>query len=189
MIYTIYYGTRPNGTPKIGCDEAYPNRPIKQNLTNYYIVEEHTDEMVASRRERELQKEHGLKVDKFPYHLRKVYGGKGGNTRSSQESFRNINSNRTRESRNNAAASISIALKEKYSDPNYIHHQLGIHLKEDTKQQISETLRQFTDEEEAEIFNKYIPRKYTQSMLAEEYDIHWRTVQEILKRHKKRATN
>ena len=80
MIYTIYRGTRANGEDKIGCDENYPNRPIQQNLTNYYIVEQHTDEMVASRRERECQKEAGLPVDSFPYHLRKIAGSKGGNS-------------------------------------------------------------------------------------------------------------
>ena len=78
MIYTIYHGTRPNGNNKIGCDEAYPNRPIQQSLTNYYVLEEHVDELVASRRELELQREYDLPVDIFPYHLRKVNGNKGG---------------------------------------------------------------------------------------------------------------
>tara|TARA_R110002167_G_C12277033_1_gene614680 strand:- start:52 stop:549 length:498 start_codon:yes stop_codon:yes gene_type:complete len=93
MVFTIYRGTRTNGNDKIGCDEDYPNRPIQQDLTNYYIVEEHTDEMVASRRERELQIENNLPVDRFPYHLRKVRGSRGGVTRSNQESFKTLSKN------------------------------------------------------------------------------------------------
>ena len=54
MVFTIYRGTRTNGNDKIGCDEDYPNRPIQQDLTNYYIVEE-------------LQKDYGYPVDKLPY--------------------------------------------------------------------------------------------------------------------------
>ena len=89
-MYTIYKGLRPNGEWKVGCDEDYPTRPEFQQLTDYYILEEHENEMVASRRERELQAEHGVPVDHFPYHLRKVRGSKGGQTRSQQESFKNL---------------------------------------------------------------------------------------------------
>ena len=78
MAYTIYYGTLPNGRDKIGVDESWPNRAIQQSLTDYYVLETHDDEMVASKRELVLQKEHGLKVDQFPYHLRKVSGSRGG---------------------------------------------------------------------------------------------------------------
>ena len=68
-MYTIYYGTKPNGEDKIGCDKNYPSRPLEQNLTNYFILEEHEDIMVASKREQELQKEHGLRVDLCPYYI------------------------------------------------------------------------------------------------------------------------
>ena len=89
-MYTIYKGLRPIGEWKVGCDEAYPNRPLHQQLTDYYILEEHEDEMVASIRERELQAEHNVPIDAFPYHLRKVSGSKGGETRAQQESFQNL---------------------------------------------------------------------------------------------------
>ena len=102
--------------------------------------------------------------------------------------FKSLNANRTQESRDIAAVSISIALKQKYLD-GYISPKTGIPIKEQTKQQISKTLRNFTDEEEEEIFNKYIPYKYTHHMIAKEYGIHWRTSQEIIKRHKKRVSN
>tara|TARA_R110001592_G_scaffold46106_1_gene147048 strand:- start:27 stop:569 length:543 start_codon:yes stop_codon:yes gene_type:complete len=93
-MYTIYKGKRTIGNLagdwKVGCDEAYPNRPLHQQLTDYYILEEHEDEMVASAREVQLQIEHNVPVDQFPYHLRKVSGSRGGETRAQQESFQNL---------------------------------------------------------------------------------------------------
>ena len=53
--YYIYYGFRPNGTLKIGCDEHYPARAKVQKLTNYGIMEEHNDIDIAGAREIELQ--------------------------------------------------------------------------------------------------------------------------------------
>jgi len=76
MIYTIYKGLKPDGTWKIGCDQAYPNRPIQQSLTDYFILEEHEDIVFASQREIELQKEHGVRVDNTPYYMTKVNASK-----------------------------------------------------------------------------------------------------------------
>jgi hypothetical protein len=76
MIYTIYKGLKPDGTWKIGCDQDYPNRPTEQSLTEYYILEQHEDIMIASQREIELQKEHGVRVDGTPYYMTKVNASK-----------------------------------------------------------------------------------------------------------------
>lgn len=69
MGYSIYKGLKPNGEWKIGCDENYPNRPVQQKMTNYQMLEHHDDIYVASKREQELQKKHGVKVDTIPYHV------------------------------------------------------------------------------------------------------------------------
>ena len=57
---------------KIGCTEN-PKRRIEtvQGYTNYKILEQHTDIIEASRREIELQKQYGYKVDTTPYY--KIY--------------------------------------------------------------------------------------------------------------------
>ncbi|CAB4134712.1 hypothetical protein UFOVP643_7 [uncultured Caudovirales phage] len=75
-LYTIYYGTKPSGIPKIGCDEAYPNRPLQQNMVNYSILEQHEDIMIASKREIELQKQYGVRVDRIPYYMTKINAAK-----------------------------------------------------------------------------------------------------------------
>lgn len=66
-MYTVYKGRKSNGEWKIGCDHDYPSRAKYQNLTDYFILEEHTDIEIASDRELELQAEHGLRVDDRRY--------------------------------------------------------------------------------------------------------------------------
>lgn len=77
MTYTIYKGLKPDGTWKIGCDEAWPNRANQQNLTQHFVIEEHEDIMIASEREIELQKEHGVRVDSVPYYMTKIRASRG----------------------------------------------------------------------------------------------------------------
>jgi hypothetical protein len=52
---------------KIGCTTNPKGRTKNQGFTEYEILETHTDIKLASKRERELQKEYGYKVDKIPY--------------------------------------------------------------------------------------------------------------------------
>jgi hypothetical protein len=80
-MYTIYYGIKPNGEPKVGCDSNYPARAIKYELTNYRILEEHEDIMIASYREVDLQIELIGKRDSNAYYFETVERSvKGGNT-------------------------------------------------------------------------------------------------------------
>jgi hypothetical protein len=72
---------------KIGVSEQPTQRTIKQGFTEFEILEEHTCIYEVSKREQELQKEYGYKVDICPYFIsRKNWGsaaGKiGGNTKS-----------------------------------------------------------------------------------------------------------
>jgi hypothetical protein len=68
-IYHIPNYTRKSGKiGKIGCTETPKERVEKQGYTNYEILETHTDIMVASNREIELQKQYGYTVDKIPYY-------------------------------------------------------------------------------------------------------------------------
>tara|TARA_R110000764_G_scaffold125674_1_gene213139 strand:+ start:25 stop:510 length:486 start_codon:yes stop_codon:yes gene_type:complete len=161
MTYTIYYGTLPNGRDKIGVDEAWPNRVKEQSLTNYYILETHSDEMVASRREPLLQKEHGLKVDQFPYHLRKVRGTLGGIKRGNMSDMKG---DQQREAWAN------------YTEEEKAQRSLNI--------SINQGSRRLTLEQEAEIQQKYIPRVYTLHMLGEEYGCTYGNIHRIV--HKKR---
>tara|TARA_R110000796_G_C14429974_1_gene421014 strand:- start:10 stop:531 length:522 start_codon:yes stop_codon:yes gene_type:complete len=67
--FTIYYGTLPDGRNKIGVDCAYPRRIMAQKLTNHRVLEVHTCVYEVSDREQALQHQHGVKVDKTPYHV------------------------------------------------------------------------------------------------------------------------
>ena len=72
---------------KIGCSTEPYKRAIKQGYTKYDILETHTDIDVASKREQELQKQYGYRVDTVPYSIsRKHWASKagkiGGNTHS-----------------------------------------------------------------------------------------------------------
>ena len=66
-MYSIYKGRKPNGEWKIGCDCDYPYRPKYQNLTEYFVLEQHEDLDLASEREYELQLEHEVPVDHRRY--------------------------------------------------------------------------------------------------------------------------
>lgn len=66
--FTIYTGTLPDGRIKIGVDSNYPNRIKRQKLTDYSVMEVHTDVYEVSRREMELQRIHNVEVDTVPYH-------------------------------------------------------------------------------------------------------------------------
>ena len=67
--FTIYYGTLPDGRNKIGVDSNYPTRINQQKLTNYRVLEVHTDVYEVSKREQELQQQYDVKVDTCPYHV------------------------------------------------------------------------------------------------------------------------
>jgi hypothetical protein len=56
---------------KIGCAENLERRMREQNVFDgrYDILEVHTDIMLASKRELELQKKYGYPVDKIPYYV------------------------------------------------------------------------------------------------------------------------
>ena len=87
-MYTIYKGLLPTGRWKIGCDEAYPNRAITQVMSEVTVLETHEDIFVASDRELQLQREHGVRVDSIPYYMTKVNAAK-----ASRASIRNGNHN------------------------------------------------------------------------------------------------
>jgi hypothetical protein len=54
---------------KIGCSEEAEVRVLQQGYTDFEIIEEHTDIMIASDREIELQKQYGYAVDSCPYYI------------------------------------------------------------------------------------------------------------------------
>jgi len=67
--FTIYYGTPQGKQTKIGVDCAYPKRIKAQKITDGQILEVHTCVYEVSKREQELQRQYGVKVDKVPYHI------------------------------------------------------------------------------------------------------------------------
>lgn len=74
---------------KIGCTSNIKRRIKEQNASNYEILEQHSDINIASKREIELQKEYGYKVDTLQYndaHYKNI-GKNGGN--STQKKYNN----------------------------------------------------------------------------------------------------
>ena len=65
VMYSIYH--IPN--VKIGCSTNPHSRVKKQGYSDFEILEEHTCIDTVSKRELELQKEYGYKVDKSTYKL------------------------------------------------------------------------------------------------------------------------
>ena len=136
-MYTIYKGLKPDGTWKIGCDQAYPNRSIQQSLTEYFAIEEHEDIMIASHREIELQKEHGVKVDKSLYYQSVQRGRRGARKRgdSPNNNFKNYT-------------------KKEWQ---FINKDKGGHLKKLTYQQAKEIRAKYTGKrgQQAELAREY----------------------------------
>jgi hypothetical protein len=62
---------------KIGCSVEPDNRVKRQGYTEYEILETHSDEDVASEREKELQKQYGYKVDKTEYKQSRDWARRG----------------------------------------------------------------------------------------------------------------
>ena len=52
---------------KIGCSSEIDIRVESQGFNSYDILEQHFDIYIASKRERELQKQYGYKIDNAPY--------------------------------------------------------------------------------------------------------------------------
>ena len=63
---------------KIGCSDDVDFRVKSQGYNDYTILEKHNDINIASKRERELQKEYGYPVDKIPYYLTVSYCSRAG---------------------------------------------------------------------------------------------------------------
>jgi hypothetical protein len=69
-VFKIYRGFLPNGKEKIGATNEYPRRCEKQNMRDYYVMEEHDCEFITSDREIELQLKHlGKRDSRSPYHV------------------------------------------------------------------------------------------------------------------------
>jgi hypothetical protein len=87
MVKVMYYIYEIPGV-KIGCTESIKFRQQAQRHKGEMIIlEQHEDIMVASSRERELQKEKGYKVDYVPYYkshamAKEGLGGKIGGKKS-----------------------------------------------------------------------------------------------------------
>jgi hypothetical protein len=62
-MYSIYHIEG----KKIGCSDDVEFRVKSQGYNQYSILEEHSDIYIASKRELQLQKEYGYKVDRRPY--------------------------------------------------------------------------------------------------------------------------
>ena len=67
--FTIYYGTPQGKQTKIGVDSNYPRRIRQQRISDGQILEVHTCVYEVSKREQELQRQYGVKVDATPYYV------------------------------------------------------------------------------------------------------------------------
>ena len=68
-LFTIYYGTPQGKQTKIGVDCSYPKRIKAQKIHDGQILEVHTCVYEVSKREQELQRQYGVKVDTTPYYV------------------------------------------------------------------------------------------------------------------------
>ena len=156
-IFTIYYGTRPNGIPKIGVDSNYPARAKRQKLTDYYKMEEHDDIDVASAREIELQIQHF---------------GKRDNSVSYRQQVELLEKHRVPfNSETGRAAGHLAENRGSWADGDQAARAR-------TK---STWLHKLTLDQVREIRAKYIPRKYSMYTLAKEYGVGYTCINRIIK--------
>ena len=155
-VYYIYYGTRPNGTLKIGCDEHYPARAKVQKLTNYGIMEKHDDIDVAGAREIELQIQHT---------------GKRDNSQTYRQSVELLEKHRVLFNSETGAAAGRLA-ENRGSWANGDQAARG---------RVKSTwLHKLTLDQVREIRAKYVPRKYSQYRLAKEYNVAQSVISNII---------
>jgi hypothetical protein len=74
---------------KIGCTSNIKRRMKEQGFISYEILEKYSNAIIASKREIELQKEYGYKIDTLQYNINqyKNMGSNGG--KSTQEKYNN----------------------------------------------------------------------------------------------------
>ena len=155
--FTIYYGTKTDGDPKIGVCSNYPSRCKVQHLTNYYAMEEHTCIDEVSQREIDLQiqyfgkrdssstyKQQVALLEKYRVTFNSETAGAAGRLAVNRGSWANGDqAARGRNNKGNIRKDLAINNKQK---------------------------RHLTFEQAEEIRAKYIPRKYSMATLAKEYN-------------------
>ena len=157
MIYTIYYGTRPNGLPKIGVDSNYPARAKVQKLTDYSKMEEHDDIDVVGAREIELQIQHF---------------GKRDNTLTYRQQVELLEKHRVVFNSETAAAAGRLA-------ENRGTWSTG---DQAARGRVKSVWRHsLTYDQVDEIKAKYIPKKYSQCRLAKEYGVSQSVISNIIR--------
>jgi len=137
--FTIYKGTPRGKDTKIGVDSNYPTRIKKQKIQDAEILEVHTDIYEVSRREMELQRLHGVKVDTVPYHVNyNTHSGKILSEETKRKMSESMKGN------TNAKG-----MKRSEESKNQISESLkGIKRSEETKRKISESQTGSTKSEE-----------------------------------------
>ena len=135
---------------KIGCTSQLKIRMRKQGFTEWEILETHTDIYEASNREIQLQKDYGLPVDTIPYW--KSVEKSNENPEGRARGGRLTCEKLTHEQRSRGAINSEIVRRSN---------------------------RIFTVQQIIEIRSKYIPRKYTVKMLADEYSCSYHSMSNI----------
>ena len=118
---------------KIGVSENPKKRTISQKYSNYQILETHTDIMEVSRREIELQKQYGYKVDTIPYWKSSEMAkkGEGGRIAAGKGGRNNSKENKSKAGKIGGKGNRSITFKDAqlirklYSTKKYKQRQLG----------------------------------------------------------------
>ena len=156
---------------KIGMTKDLEKRMADQGFTEWEILETHTDGWLGGDREQELQAEYGYPVDSVHYMVSiqnrrkftKEEMAKGG-----RNSIQNMRSKLTKE----ACARGGSAGRGKpkpWAKPSKEAQSKG-----------GKGHRYLTFEQAEEIRAKYVPRKYTAKMLAEEYGVKPRVIFKII---------
>ena len=155
-IYEIPSFIQPDGSiGKVGCTSmTVEARALQQTYTDVILLEQHTDIMVASAREIELQTERGYRVDDMPYWQSVQNRYKWDSTSASE------------------AGKIGGCIGGLNTSPIPGLASKGVPRR---------SIRKLTFEQAEEIRSKYIPRKYSLSKLGEEYGVDLSTIHNIVK--------
>jgi hypothetical protein len=121
------------GVGKIGVSEEPKIRVKSQKYSDYEILETHTDIMEVSRREIELQKEYGYKVDFLPYWktIKTAKTGVGGRAAAGKGGRNNSKENKIKAGKIGGKGNRSITfedaqlIRKLYSTKKYKQRQLG----------------------------------------------------------------
>ncbi len=156
---------------KIGMTNDLEKRMSDQGFTEWEILETHTDGWLGGDREQELQKQYGLPVDQVHYMIslqNRPKWSKEAQRKGGRNSIDQMRSKLTKEAMSRGGQA-GKGKPKPWAKPSKEAQSKG-----------GKGHRYLTFEQAEEIRAKYVPRKYTAKMLAEEYGVQPRVIYKII---------